>query len=194
MTRELQPRSSDPTYPDRTWVRVRDPLDEPEFYCLDVPGFGANAQLQAALMAHTCKPNAPDDELFAPDPATGQFRMPACDLCLAAARAGSVLRSMPCAAQTLQAFDMDADGRLRLAAADHLCLAVASGQGAPAGGRSHMRRDVRLENCQTGVPALTQWVLPGLQAALSPVPPKGNEALPPALIARDVPLGLRSAE
>ncbi len=113
MTRELRPRSSDPTYPDRPWVQLRDPLAEPEFYGLAEPGFGANAQLQAALMAHTCKPNAPGDELFAP-PATGQFRMPAYDRCLAA------------------------------------------GQGAPAGGRSHMRRDVRLENCQTGVPALNR--------------------------------------
>lgn len=68
---------------------------------------------------------------------------------------------------------MDADGRLRLAAADHLCLAVAAGQGAPAGGRSHLRRDVRLENCQTAVPALTQWILPGVQAALSPAAPDG---------------------
>ena len=158
MTRELRPRSSDPTYPARTWVQLRDPLAEPE---LDVPGFGANAQLQAQRAGRRA---------IRPDPATGQFRMPAYDLCLAAAR---VLRSMPCAAQTLQAFVMDADGRLRLAAADHLCLAVASGQGVPAGDRSHMRRAVRLENCQTGVPALTQWVLPGLQASLSPVSSEG---------------------
>lgn len=97
MTRELRLRGSDPTYPDRTLVQLRAPLDEPEFYCLDVPGFGANAQLQADLTAHTCKPNAPDDEIFAPDPATGQFRMPAYDLCLAAAaaRAGSALRLAP---------------------------------------------------------------------------------------------------
>lgn len=175
MTRELRLRGSDPAYPDRTLVQLRAPLDEPESYCLDVPGFGTNAQLQADLTAHTCKPNAPDDEIFAPNPATGQFRMPAYDLCLAAAaaRAGSALRLAPCAAPTLQAFVMDADGRLRLAAADHLCLAVAAGQGAPTGGRSHLRRDVRLENCQTAVPALTQWILPGVEAALSPAAPDG---------------------
>ena len=98
--------------------------------------------------------------------------MPAYDLCLAAAAARG-LRWAPCAAQTRQASVMDAGGRLRLAAADRLCLAAAACPGAPAGGRNPIRRDVRLENGQTAVPALTQWVLPGLQAALAPVSPEG---------------------
>ena len=62
MTRALRPRSSDPTYPARTLAPLRDPLDEPEFYGLDVPGCGANAPLPAALTAQAGKPNAPDDE------------------------------------------------------------------------------------------------------------------------------------
>ena len=42
---------------------LRDPLDEPEFYCVDVAGFGNNLNLNSPLQAHTCKPGA-DDELF----------------------------------------------------------------------------------------------------------------------------------
>ena len=44
-------------------IQLRDPLDEPEYYCVDVPGFGRSLNLEGALTAHTCKPNA-DDELF----------------------------------------------------------------------------------------------------------------------------------
>ena len=42
---------------------LRDPLDEPEFYCVDVAGFGSNLNLNSPLQAHTCKPGA-DDEVF----------------------------------------------------------------------------------------------------------------------------------
>lgn len=158
MTRALRPRSSDPTYPARTLAPLRDPLDEPEFYGLDVPGCGANAPLPAALTAQAGKPNAPDDEYAR--------RTPPRD-------SSGCRRTISASRPPRPAFVMDADGRLRLAAADHLCLAVAAGPGAPAGGRNPMRRDVRRENGPTAVSALTQWVLPGLQAALAPVSPEG---------------------
>ena len=45
-------------------VMLAGPLDEPEFYCVDVAGFGANLSVSGPLQAHTCKPGA-DDELFA---------------------------------------------------------------------------------------------------------------------------------
>ena len=63
---------------------LRDPLDEPEFYCVDVAGFGNNLNLNSPLQAHTCKPGA-DDELFIFNrPAPGQFYMDAYDVCLEA--------------------------------------------------------------------------------------------------------------
>lgn len=167
MTRELRPRSSDPTYPARTLASLRDPLDEPEFYGLDVPGCGANAPLQAALTAHACKPNAPDDEYARRPPPRDSS---GCRRTISAARVASCVWAAQ-GAQTRQASVRDADGRLRLAAADRLCLAAAACPGAPA--RNPMRRDARLENGHTAVPALTQWVLPGWQAASAPVSPEG---------------------
>ena len=45
-------------------VRLVDPLDEPEFYCLDLMGWGDHLQLDDPLQAHTCKVRNPDDQLF----------------------------------------------------------------------------------------------------------------------------------
>ena len=47
-------------------IQLIDPLDEPQFYCVDVPGFRSRVNLDAPLMAHTCEPGAAD-ELFTPD-------------------------------------------------------------------------------------------------------------------------------
>ena len=53
---------------DRLFIRLTDPLDEPEYYCLDVPGAGASVNLQSALQVHTCKARATAaDELFTLD-------------------------------------------------------------------------------------------------------------------------------
>ena len=41
---------------DATLIQLVDALDEPEFYCVDVPGFGTSLNLRSALTAHTCKP------------------------------------------------------------------------------------------------------------------------------------------
>jgi hypothetical protein len=50
---------------DRVFIQLTDPLDEPEYYCVDVPGAGPGVRLQSALQAHTCKPlNTAADELF----------------------------------------------------------------------------------------------------------------------------------
>ena len=48
----------DPAKAEATLLQLVDALDEPEYYCVDVPGFGASLSLQSALMAHTCKPGA----------------------------------------------------------------------------------------------------------------------------------------
>lgn len=65
-------------------IQLADPLDEPEFYCVDVPGFWDSLRTDRPLQAHTCKPGA-DDELFiAHQPGTGQFLMPAYNLCMEA--------------------------------------------------------------------------------------------------------------
>ena len=48
----------DPAKAEATLLQLVDALDEPEYYCVDVPGFGGSLNLQSTLMAHTCKPGA----------------------------------------------------------------------------------------------------------------------------------------
>lgn len=142
-------------------VELLDPLDEPERYCVDVPGFGRRLNLDAPLMAHTCKPGAPD-ELFTPNhPESGQLYMQAYDLCVVAGsdRPGSVVRLEPCGSGQFQRFVFEGDGRIRLAETE-LCLAVAPGQGTPTGGPSHLRRDLSLEACADAEPSLSRWRIP----------------------------------
>ena len=69
--------------PDPAFIQLTDPLDEPQFYCLDVPGSGTAVRLYSALQAHTCKPfETAEDELFTLDhPGGGQIYMEAYDLC-----------------------------------------------------------------------------------------------------------------
>ena len=145
-----------------TLLQLIDPLDEPDFYCVDVPGFGAGLDLTAALSAHTCKPGA-DDEMFRPgEPLAGNLQMPAYRLCLeaAAAASGSELFLMECSESTLQQFSLDGNGALRLAATP-LCLTIAPGAGEPTGGPSHLRRDLALEDCGAAPANRRSWRLPG---------------------------------
>ena len=120
---------------EATLVQLADPLDEPEFYCVDVPGFGASLNLQAALMAHTCKPGA-DDEIFTVgQPGPGNLSMPAYKLCMEAegAETQAPLRLQECSDSALQQFDFDADGALILSGTG-LCVAVSPEDGEPTGG------------------------------------------------------------
>ena len=142
-------------------IQLIDPLDEPQFYCVDVPGFRNRVNVDAPLMAHTCKPGAAD-ELFTPNhPEAGQLYMKAYDRCAEAssARAGASVSLAPCGASGSQRFVVEADGRIKLANSD-LCLAVAAGKGEPTGGPSHLRRDLTLESCRTVQPSLSRWKAP----------------------------------
>ena len=144
-------------------LQLADPLDEPEFYCVDVPGFRDSLRTDRPLQAHTCKPGAADELFHADRPESGQFLMPAYALCMTAE--GDRVYTRPCADKSDQRFVHRADLTIRTAA-DDLCLAVAGGKGEPAGGRSHLRRDLRLMPCAAAEPALSQWLLPGSRPAL----------------------------
>lgn len=152
----------DPATAEATLVQLIDALDESEYYCVDVPGFGRSLQLEAALMAHTCKPGA-DDEMFAVNrPGPGNLSMPAYDLCMEADAAGSPVQLYlrECTDSTLQRFDFDPDGRLVLSGMG-LCMAVSPEDGEPTGGPSHLRRDLLMLDCAETEPALSQWAFPG---------------------------------
>ena len=152
------PQNAIPTPSPESLIMLRDPLDEPEFYCVDVAGFGNNLNLNSPLQAHTCKPGA-DDELFIFNhPTPGQFYMDAYAVCLEAAEGLLYVRA--CSESPNQRFVLSDDGAIRLGDSD-LCLAVRSGDGQPAGGISHVRRDLLLQSCADTEQSLSRWSLPG---------------------------------
>lgn len=149
---------------DRVFIQLTDPLDEPEFYCVDVPGAGSGVRLQSALQAHTCKPiDTAADELFTIDhPNDGQIYMEAYGLCLGAEEAGegSSLRLQPCSDSENQLFTVLRDIISLDSELQHgLCLAVDPEPGLPTGGPSHLRRALTLESCETTSPSLMRWSL-----------------------------------
>ena len=147
---------------DRSLIQLIDPLDEPEFYCVDVPGFGSNLHLGAALMAHTCKPGA-DDEIFAVNqPHAGNLYMPAYDRCLQADSTHDPVNIYlrACSGDSLQRFTLTPAGAIRLTVHD-LCLALSPGDGEPTGGPSHLRRGLALQHCGEADPSLARWKFPG---------------------------------
>ena len=152
----------DPATAAATLVQLVDPLDEPEYYCVDVPGFGSSLDLGAALTAHTCKPGA-NDEMFAVNsPRPGNLFMPAYDLCMEASGTEAPARLLlrVCYEAALQQFDFDSEGALVLSGTD-LCVAVSPEDGEPTGGPSHLRRDLVLAACAETEPVLKTWTFPG---------------------------------
>ena len=145
-------------------IQLVDPLDEPEFYCVDVPGFGRSLNLQGALTAHTCKPGA-DDEMFQWDsPVKGQISMPAYNLCMEANgdEAGTTLGLAECSDAPLQFFRYEENGRIRLehsTADGELCLTVGPEPGQPTGGPSHLRRTLTLETCSQVDESRVLWTV-----------------------------------
>ena len=148
-----------PLYPDgETLIQLIDPLDEPEFYCVDVRGFGAGSRLDRPLQAHTCKPGGADELFLVNHPAAGQLFMPAYDLCLEAD--GNVVFVRACSDSAAQRFKVGSDGTVRTGDG-YLCLSVAPGDGEQAGGVSHVRRDLLLVDCTEARRHLARWILPG---------------------------------
>ncbi len=146
-----------------TLIQLIDPHDEPEHYCVDVRGVGATLDIDAALTAHTCKPNF-DDELFDINvPETGQLYMPAYDRCVEAtdAEPNVELFIVSCTDSDLQRFAFLADQTVRLSSDQTLCLGVGEAAGEPTGGPSHLRRVLRLYSCDNHPTALITWLTPG---------------------------------
>lgn len=142
-------------------IQLLDPLDEPEFYCLDVPGWGNRLNLDAPLMAHTCKPGAADEMFTIGSQLPTRLFMQAYDRCVEAgsAQQGSELFMERCSDSKLQGFLIEEKGHIRLTGTE-LCLVVADGVGTPTNGPSHVRRNLSLESCNGTTPNLSIWKTP----------------------------------
>ena len=163
-------------------LRLKDNLDDPKGYCLDVPGFGDSIRLDAPLQAHTCKTGA-DDQVFSFEVPTAQYQdrvktklfLDGYDRCLSvdpvSASGKWNLITADCEGEkpwdTRQDFLTTPDGWLLTRRAGRLtprepylyCIGVADGVGEPAGGRNHLRRDLMLYYCDSADPALITWEL-----------------------------------
>ena len=162
--------------PSRTQIRLMHRLDaDPDYYCLDVPGFGGSIRLDAPLQAHTCKWDA-DDQLFyvfgpiiERDTTEGRLCVTVSEMA-----AGATLLLDECyfdkaewtATQPLyeQWFRFPDNPRpavlfsLHTGNAGELGVGVAGGAGEPAGGRNHLRRDLRVYDCAAADPVLITWI------------------------------------
>ena len=147
---------------DPVMIRLVDPLDEPEFYCVDIPGFRQNVRLDAALMAHTLKRFGSADEMFIFDyPSQGQIYAAEYGLCIEAARAssGASLYLKKPNDSPLQRFELTDEGMLVLRDHPQLGFAVDGKDGTKAGGPSHLRRDLSLQNLSKLKASLYTWKL-----------------------------------
>lgn len=159
-------------------IRLNRFLDEPDGYCLDVPGPASNVMLQFPLVAHTCHADPLADQVFSfNDDGSGQIRwtMDEYDLCFTADSADSLanLNLKACESSPLQTFEYTAGKEIQLSGTP-LCVHVertgpASFQ--PVGedqddygrGRSvnpqftHLMRRLELRACGDGDPSMFRW-------------------------------------
>lgn len=148
--------------PDPVMIRLVDPLDEPEFYCVDVPGFRQNVQLKAPLMAHTLKRFGSADEMFVLNyPKEGQIYAAEYDLCFEAdgTEPGSQIYLKKPSDSPMQQFILTDEGKLVLKDHPNIGFTVAEGKGQKAGGPSHLRRDLDLQDVTKAPTKLTTWKL-----------------------------------
>lgn len=147
---------------DPVMIRLVDPLDEPEFYCVDIPGFRQNVQLYAPLMAHTLKRFGSADEMFIMDhPAKGQIFASEYGLCIeaSAAKSGAQLLLKKPSDSPLQQFTLTDEGYLVLMDHPELGFTIDSKDGTKAGGPSHVRRDLSLKKLSEFPASQTTWKL-----------------------------------
>lgn len=140
-------------------IRLVDPLDEPEFYCLDLSGWGDHVKLDDPLQAHTCKTRGASDQMFAIK--DGKILVGETGRCLQVAvssgkaLAGSAILARKCSDSAMQAFTLEDDGRISVTGSD-LCIA-AGDESTDASGPSHVWRVLSAERCDSVATELMTW-------------------------------------
>ncbi|MEM6626062.1 MAG: RICIN domain-containing protein [Pseudomonadota bacterium] len=159
-------------------VRLTRFLDEPDGYCLDVPGPEGSEMLQFPLVAHTCHADPKGDQVFSFNAdGSGQIRWTTDthDLCFTAdeAVALSKLNLRACDQPELQSFIFTEKKEFQLSGTQ-LCVQVErtgpgpfetaeDGQDSYGRGRSvnaqftHLMRVLELRDCGDGDPAMSRW-------------------------------------
>lgn len=161
---------------DRQFLRSSYNLEDPNGYCLDIPGFGPRMRKDAPITTHTCKYNRPGfsvDEEFELT-ATQQLRLPEFDLCLAAGESepGADVFTIKCDDSKAHAWSVHADGRVTPAEFSPLCLTMSREKvfvnSAPANLVPNSSRAVTLESCASGRKFYQSWKWSELTAQETP--------------------------
>jgi hypothetical protein len=141
------------------FVRLIAPLDEPEFYCLDLAGWGDHVQLDDPLQTHTCKIRGGGDQMFFFE--DNRLKVAGFDRCVQIAGSsgvtlmGSSVLARACSDNALQELSIDEEGYIHIGDTDY-CLGTGS-ESAEAAGPSHMWRTLIAVHCGTTPAEMVTW-------------------------------------
>ncbi|WP_372742757.1 RICIN domain-containing protein [Neptunomonas sp.] len=146
--------------PEGDFIRLVDALDEPEFYCFDLAGWGDHLKLNDPLQTHTCKDadQATDQMFYFEDK---HLKIVGYDRCVQAAGsgastlAGSAVLARECSDNDLQELKMDAAGKVHVGDGP-FCIA-AGPDSTDASGPSHVWRTLSVVRCDSTDDSLSTW-------------------------------------
>ena len=140
-------------------IRLVDALDEPEFYCFDLAGWGKNLELDDPLQTHTCKATGFDDQLF--ELTGSRIKIAGSDRCIQVAGSsgvtlpGSAVLARPCSESPLQKISLRDNGLLQITGTGY-CIG-AGAESKPASGPSHLWRTLAVVDCAKTDASLSTW-------------------------------------
>ena len=152
---------------DTAEVKRSDRLDgNLDFYCLDISGSKANANVESGLQTHTCygyQGAAGIDQLF--DVAsleTNQLYMPDWDVCATVSdlAAGASIELAACEGADTQTITLTQDGHLSPVSAMDLCFTAGQETTFGRGGTSdHQIKSLTLQSCSDDLAQYQTWEL-----------------------------------
>ena len=178
-----QPTEPDPINGADTapYIRSALPLDEPRHLCIDLPGHGSSADIEAPFSVHTCKDGMWNyDERFRWTADGVGLEMPQYEKCLAAettAAGGSVILA-ECGSDNAQI--LYENGRLKLTANPALCITIADVRSElTAGGKRfpqrYRSRPLSFEACADAAIERQLWsIVQPLDLETTLLPPAGS--------------------
>jgi len=157
---QAQMSSNDATTNEGDVIRLIAALDEPEFYCFDLTGYGDHLVLDDPIQAHTCKLQGGTDQKFAK--IGDQIQVVGYDRCLQVAGSGNTVLTgstiivRECNGDNMQQkISLNAVGQLVVKDTDY-CI-TAGPDSAPAFGPSHIWRSLSAVKCESADAELSTW-------------------------------------
>jgi cytochrome c553 len=169
---------------------LKDALDAPKRYCLDLEGYAFTTNTSAPVIVHSCKEGFFKDGTWMVDyPQPGQIYLPEYELCAAAEsiEEGANVVLKECSDALPQKFVFRDDGKIEVSSdsSEKFCLGVGE-TSRPTG--NNLRRETRITSCAETNEQFTQWILPRegteypvvvnepVQAGAGPARPRGAGA------------------